>query len=197
MRIWHPKKLPPCHDNGHLQSASDAHAYRSRFRQNPFAKAGSILMPTVLRFGAAAGRRRCCCEEDEPIICTGCDTDTAPSKMQVEVWGLINNNCSTCDEINDTFILDYDDSYATCSWTYSFVGACCTWTLGVQSGPVLFIWDAKSGDLQLLQYERMDINPSSDCSSYDDVLMGAPWPVGDWWCKGDPNVGIRASVTSL
>jgi len=133
MRIWHPKKLPPCHDNGHLQSASDAHAYRSRFRRNPWAKMGSILMPTVLRFGAAAGRRRCCCEEVN--ACGG--IGTLPDEFVLDIpsnplysYGSWNGLIYCCSFLSDTQVVLQRVSGCCYAYMYPF-GNCypLRWTL--------------------------------------------------------------------
>jgi len=140
MRIWYPKKkLPPCHENGLLQSASDACAYRSRFRLNPFAKVGSILLPTVLRFGAAAGRRRCCCGSCITCVKGGC-ADAYPVSWDVTISGVQEGTCTggvySCTDFNDSFVCDSKYSQSIYSelnerwwcqtiWTYSFPGTLC------------------------------------------------------------------------
>ncbi len=73
MRIWTPKKrkLPPCNPHKkHLQTLSDARAHRNRFRFNPWAKLGSLLVPKPLRLGLGFP---CCCGFGGPSSsCSDC-----------------------------------------------------------------------------------------------------------------------------
>ncbi len=60
MRIWKPKK-PPCNPHKkHLQTLSDAKAWRNRFQRNPMAKlASGLFVPQPLRMSPGYP---CCCD---------------------------------------------------------------------------------------------------------------------------------------
>ena len=70
MKIWTPKK-PPCNPRKkHLQTLSDAKAWRNRFRINPLAKlASGLFVPQPLRF---APGYPCCCDTGPPITPSQC-----------------------------------------------------------------------------------------------------------------------------
>jgi hypothetical protein len=69
------------------------------------------------------GRRssRCCCgTAGEP--CTKCFGDDGPPSFSISVSGFTNNSCSTCANIDGTYVVDYvSDSGGVCEW-YGFYG---------------------------------------------------------------------------
>lgn len=56
--------------------------------------------------------RKCCCG------CPWC-TGTKPTQLSVTLAGITNRVCSTCNDFNDTYILDLvNDEYGPCHWRY-------------------------------------------------------------------------------
>ncbi len=125
MKIWTPKNSNPCHNNGYLQTAADVRAHRNRFRLNPLAKVGSLLVPQPLRF--AGGRRRCCCEE--ACECLSCSVDRNLLEATIVISGFGNASCNLCGELNGSWVVPWDISSplgngecpggASCSCNYS------------------------------------------------------------------------------
>ena len=112
MKIWTPNQnaKQPCHRNGYLQSAADVRTRRNRFRLNPLARVGSILVPQPLRF--AGGRRRCCCGID-CLPCTTCPS-TVGFAVTLSAFDEVK-----CPGYNDTFIVDCWSEEA-CVWSSAF-----------------------------------------------------------------------------
>ncbi len=123
MKIWTPKKKPPCLKNGYAQTFKDMLAYKNRFRFNPLAKVGSLFVPKPLRMSPGYP---CCCGGG---VCDLCVAGTIPSQMQVTFSGLENQVCEECTTFNtEIFVLDY---ISPCLWGMTDLGVCSAISLQV------------------------------------------------------------------
>ena len=130
MRIRTPKKrkLPPCNPRKkHLQTLSDARAWRDRFRLNPWAKVGSLLVPQPLRL-QSLGFSCDCCDTGCECCCfyAGFANGDAPCCLKIVISGIIGGG--SCDDLNGTYYLmeftngDYQDLCSSPRITARFVG---------------------------------------------------------------------------
>ncbi len=102
MHIFGQTKKPPCNPRAkHLQTASDARAWRNRFRLNPL---GSIFVPQPLRF---APGYPCCCYGGECPFGSHIKTCTITGYYSAAISGFTGD----CSIYNDTFIVSCSDGW--------------------------------------------------------------------------------------
>ena len=115
MHIFGKTKKPSCNPRvKHLQTLSDARAWRDRFRLNPWAKVGSLFVPLPLRM--SPGYPCCCCNPcNEECPCTPflpADAPGPPWEMIIPSPGIVIPDaivhclCSENMTVEGTFILD-------------------------------------------------------------------------------------------
>ncbi len=124
MKIWKPKK-PPCNpQKKHLQTLSDARAWRNRFKLNHLAKlASGLFVPQLLKMSPGYP---CCCGGADGFPCGTCILGTVKDEVDVIFDGVVNDRCGECDtEFNGSFITSQlIDLSGLCKWFLSTGSLC-------------------------------------------------------------------------
>ena len=127
-----------------------------------------------------SGEAECeCC-----YVCDGCQYDTRPAQMQVEIPALTDDTCSDCESFAGSYILDYHDAYSrqinVCVYLYKFPSPICGLSylqLNIDIEPYLSpkwrVWVSIKNQAptyntaHYLSWHRADGNVAKDCNAFD------------------------------
>ncbi|MEQ8785139.1 MAG: hypothetical protein RIC55_02535 [Pirellulaceae bacterium] len=81
-----------------------------------------IEIAGIALFGMGIQVQPCCCGSS---LCQYCQSGTTPNELEVTIVGLTDRECSDCETMNDTYILQWiGDGPSGCCWRFDFEEIC-------------------------------------------------------------------------